>query len=219
MKNEKLTRRKLTTGTSTAIILALAGCSSGGSDIQDTDGDGVIDSEDYAPRDPEVQSESDVQSSGDSESSGSDSDLSDKSADSSNKASSENINYPSHAGNHTITAKDNYWAWEFSVEANFTLEYRAINILDEEHDFDVLLYPPSKFKTYRAIANDVEEGTRPEYIDGSKPGIESGVEVTNIQLQPGRYYLVVDNTDLSDAGDFGAEEDRQVRIEASTMPQ
>jgi PBP1b-binding outer membrane lipoprotein LpoB len=28
--------------------------------IKDTDGDGVIDSEDYAPRDPEVQEKSDV---------------------------------------------------------------------------------------------------------------------------------------------------------------
>lgn len=31
-----------------------------GDDIQDTDGDGVIDSEDYAPRDPDVQRKSDV---------------------------------------------------------------------------------------------------------------------------------------------------------------
>jgi hypothetical protein len=47
--------------------IAIAGCSSddGGSDggdIQDSDGDGVIDSEDYAPNDPEVQEKSDVQS-------------------------------------------------------------------------------------------------------------------------------------------------------------
>ncbi|WP_211611326.1 hypothetical protein [Halorientalis persicus] len=37
-------------------------------DIQDSDGDGVIDSEDYAPSDPEVQKKSDVQSGGGSSS-------------------------------------------------------------------------------------------------------------------------------------------------------
>jgi len=44
----------------------MGGCtqfSSGGSDdIQDSDGDGVIDSEDYAPQDPDVQEKSDLQS-------------------------------------------------------------------------------------------------------------------------------------------------------------
>jgi|APHM01.1.fsa_nt_gi hypothetical protein len=44
-------------------IIGLTGCSqiTGGNDIQDTDGDGVIDSEDYAPRDASVQDASDVQ--------------------------------------------------------------------------------------------------------------------------------------------------------------
>jgi hypothetical protein len=43
--------------------VGLAGCSQlqGGSDIQDTDGDGVIDSEDYAPRDPDVQRKEQIQ--------------------------------------------------------------------------------------------------------------------------------------------------------------
>lgn len=48
----------------TVFVGGIAGCSStlGGSesDIQDTDGDGVIDSEDYAPRDPDVQREEQV---------------------------------------------------------------------------------------------------------------------------------------------------------------
>jgi hypothetical protein len=46
-------------------VVLLAGCLGGsGSDLEDTDGDGVVDSEDYAPRDPEVQRKSDVQSTG-----------------------------------------------------------------------------------------------------------------------------------------------------------
>jgi hypothetical protein len=40
--------------------LRLAGGSDEENDIQDTDGDGVIDSEDYAPRDPEIQREEQV---------------------------------------------------------------------------------------------------------------------------------------------------------------
>ena len=48
----------------TAIVstTGVAGCSQiTGGDVEDTDGDGVIDSEDYAPRDPAVQDASDVE--------------------------------------------------------------------------------------------------------------------------------------------------------------
>lgn len=44
-----------------AVSSLLAGCvDSSGSDLKDSDGDGVIDSEDYAPNDPEVQRKSDI---------------------------------------------------------------------------------------------------------------------------------------------------------------
>jgi hypothetical protein len=64
-----VTRRRLLFGISTTGIVATAGCTGGDvfqDDIQDSDGDGVIDSEDYAPQDPEVQEKSDIQSGGDS---------------------------------------------------------------------------------------------------------------------------------------------------------
>lgn len=48
-------------GAITAGTTLIAGCSQGGQDIQDSDGDGVIDSEDYAPNDPAVQAKSDLQ--------------------------------------------------------------------------------------------------------------------------------------------------------------
>lgn len=57
------TRREALLGLSTGGIVWIAGCSGDESqdgDIQDSDGDGVIDSEDYAPNDPEVQEKSDV---------------------------------------------------------------------------------------------------------------------------------------------------------------
>lgn len=53
-------RRFLTTSASLGTA-ALSGCTSGGDDIKDSDGDGVIDSQDYAPQDPEVQEKADVQ--------------------------------------------------------------------------------------------------------------------------------------------------------------
>lgn len=225
---EQSTRRKVLTGLSSGVVLTIAGCTtddgdeaSNDSGVQDTDGDGVIDSEDYAPQDPDVQSKSDVQSdTGQNESDSQSGDNShgedEQNNDSSDSTPPEDITYPSHSGTHRITARDNYWAWEFSVEAEFILEYRAINIRDENYDFDVLLYDVPSFEEYRAIANEVEEGIRPQYLDGSAPGVESGVEVTNIQLPAGTYYLVIDNTDLSDAGDWGTEDTRHVRLEAST---
>lgn len=59
------TRRKVLRLCGVSIAGGLAGCSGvfdgdGSDDIQDTDGDGVIDSEDYAPRDPEVQQKEDL---------------------------------------------------------------------------------------------------------------------------------------------------------------
>jgi competence protein ComEA len=61
MKNS--TRRHFLRAASAAGLFGLAGCAQlrdaqGG--VQDTDGDGVVDSEDYAPRDPEVQSEDQI---------------------------------------------------------------------------------------------------------------------------------------------------------------
>lgn len=60
---EDIRRRQVLRLGGVALAGGLAGCSgnfsvgggSGGNDVQDTDGDGVIDSEDYAPRDPDIQ--------------------------------------------------------------------------------------------------------------------------------------------------------------------
>lgn len=222
MNNSQATRRRLLTGLSVGLILTLAGCSSdggesSGNDVQDSDGDGVVDGQDYAPRDSAVQSESDIQSGSSSTSApGEDDGASDSATDSSSQTASQ-VMYPSQSGTYTITARDNFVAWEFSVSTEFILQYRAINQRDENYDFDVLLYRPSGFEEYRAIANEVKEGIRPEYLSGSAPGIRSGVEVTDAELSAGTYYLVIDNTDLSDAGDFGTEETRRVRLEATTQ--
>ncbi|WP_197427620.1 hypothetical protein [Haloarcula sp. CBA1122] len=57
-------------GLGTLLSTGIAGCGIlSGSDVQDSDGDGVIDSEDYAPQDPNVQEKSDVSGSDSSQSS------------------------------------------------------------------------------------------------------------------------------------------------------
>jgi len=59
-------RRRFVAAGAASLTSLIAGCSdilgqgSEETDIQDSDGDGVIDSEDYAPRDPDVQERSDV---------------------------------------------------------------------------------------------------------------------------------------------------------------
>lgn len=221
----------------TGAALALAGCTEesesdggGGQATTDSDGDGVPDRSDYAPRDPDVQSENDVkQASGGSSGNGRGSETGDSSDSessedgTSSEASSgspsdgvpEDFTYPSHSGQHTISARENYWAWEFSVPDRFVLAYTAQNARDENYDFDVLIYDPASFREYRAIATEQEEGIRPQYLEGSAPGVESGVQAT-VELSAGTYYLVVDNTDLSDAGDWGTEDTRSVYLQAET---
>ncbi|WP_459194062.1 hypothetical protein [Halosimplex sp. J119] len=62
--NPDIKRRKFIGSVSLLGATLLSGCSSSGDDegdIQDSDGDGVIDSEDYAPNDPDVQEKSDLE--------------------------------------------------------------------------------------------------------------------------------------------------------------
>lgn len=58
-----LSRRRLIKGVGGLSLAGLAGCTgSADSELTDTDGDGVIDSKDYAPRDPNVSRRSDLES-------------------------------------------------------------------------------------------------------------------------------------------------------------
>lgn len=57
-------RRQLLHFAGGSLVASVAGCTGGdGNDIQDSDDDGVIDSKDYAPNDPDVQEKSDLVSS------------------------------------------------------------------------------------------------------------------------------------------------------------
>ena len=71
-----------------------------------------------------------------------------------------------------------------------------------------------EYKVYVDYIND-ESSHRPQvYTDGSAQGITDEATRTAI-LDSGAYRLVVDNTDLGDAGDIGNEAAREVRIEMS----
>ncbi|MFC6954181.1 hypothetical protein [Halorubellus litoreus] len=70
MKDERSTRRRILAAVGVTGTIGVSGClrltgseepTSTATSIKDSDGDGVIDSEDYAPRDPDVQEESDVE--------------------------------------------------------------------------------------------------------------------------------------------------------------
>jgi hypothetical protein len=76
------------------------------------------------------------------------------------------------------------------------------------------LYDPERFGEYHAIATEQREGVRPRYTEGSTPGVRSGAGAT-VELPAGTYCLVIENTDLSDAG-WGTEDTRQVRLRAET---
>lgn len=72
---EDTTRRQFLRSGGVVSLIGVTGCSQisqiqGGSDIKDTDGDGVIDSEDYAPRDASVQDSEDVEEVGSTEQAG-----------------------------------------------------------------------------------------------------------------------------------------------------
>lgn len=62
MTERTSTRRRLLQVGVLGGAVGLAGCGlMGGSEVEDSDGDGVIDSEDYAPRDPEIQRKEQVE--------------------------------------------------------------------------------------------------------------------------------------------------------------
>lgn len=58
--NPTINRRRVLECVIATSLASVAGCVQDGDTVQDADGDGVIDSEDYAPRDPAVQRKSDL---------------------------------------------------------------------------------------------------------------------------------------------------------------
>lgn len=96
----------------------------------------------------------------------------------------------------------------------FVLDWTVRNERSPEYDFDVFLFTASEFQKY-------EDEVDGEWVDssaihrGSEQGI-TGRASESVRLDGGRYVLVVDNTDIGDAGDFGTESRRRVSMSIET---
>jgi len=135
-------RRRFIKSTSCiALLSGASGCSSlTGNGVQDSDGDGVVDSQDYAPQDPDVQEKSDISGS----SQGSDSNTDTGSDRSSN---SELIG----------EAVGNYKAGYDGVEASKDLLSTAINSFEQE-SYELVITTLSDFEsTTRGIATSFSD--------------------------------------------------------------
>ncbi|ELZ22771.1 hypothetical protein C475_16756 [Halosimplex carlsbadense 2-9-1] len=225
----------------TAGVLLVAGCSSddgnsgdgGDSDIQDSDGDGVIDSEDYAPNDPDVQEKSDIQDGGSTP-------TATPTEEPDALDSVDDIEFPSdtptpepdnddldidlddltdmpehveHSDTHTVQGPG-YYQIPVEFDREFSMEWTVTNQKSGDYDFDVFLMAEDEYQDYLDYIND-EDSRRPEYyVDGTAQGIEASAS-RSLTLSGGTYRLIIDNTDYGDAGDFGAEAERRVRVEIS----
>lgn len=123
-------------------------------------------------------------------------------------------NYPTFSGTETISGDSDFWAFEFEMKDEFILSYTIANQKASEFDFDVFVFRPDEFAEYEAkIAG--KSGSPNSIYKASEEGVQDTAE-KSVKLNGGTYYLVVDNTDIGDAGDWGAEETRSVRIEIET---
>lgn len=209
-------RYYLTAAISSAGIVA--GCIGVGNE-RDSDGDGVSDDQDYAPNDPQVQAKSDLedgdtlQANPDDESNGgSDSNAN---TDTETATATQTFEFPSHEGEHRITGGDDYWFIELSIPRPFVLKYTVRNLESDERDFDVFVFDESEFEDYQTR---VSGGLAlPDAINkASSENVKERASRT-VQLSQGTYYFVVDNTDIGDAGDFGGEDPRVVKVTLTTQ--
>jgi len=222
------------------LVALLAGCTGNeDDDISDSAGDGVIDSEDYAPNDPAVQEKSDFQPDSPQQTeqptTTSTEEPTTREPTTTTTTATErpptptptttteipttttlpNSAFPSHSGTHTITAGEDYWSTKISLPVKFELQYSVSNQRAKKYDFDVFVYSEQQYKNYKAkIGGDVL--SLPDPISrASLQNVKEGGRRSTI-LSSGVYYFVIDNTDIGDAGDWGAEADRKVHVELTT---
>ncbi|WP_436909936.1 hypothetical protein [Halosimplex marinum] len=229
----------------TAGAVLVSGCSGltgdDSNDVQDSDGDGVIDSEDYAPNDPDVQEKSDLQGGGStptatpspSPTPTEEQDVGDALDDvefPTDSPTPEDDSEPvietvdvddltdfpehfSHSDTHTVPGPG-YYQIPVEFDSEFSMNWTVTNQKSGDYDFDVFLMAEDEYQDYLDYIDD-EDSHRPQYYtDGTVQGIEASAS-RSLTLSAGKYRLVVDNTDYGDAGDWGEEEDRRVKIEIS----
>lgn len=198
-------KRRQFLGAGSAVVFT--GCTaSRESETKDSDEDGMIDSKDYAPQDPAVQEKEDVNKGSDGGS-----DTGDNGGAGSGGADTE---FPSHNGVHSISGGEDFWSMELDIPVEFVIEYTVTNQKESDYDFDVFVFDKGEFEDYRSKVGG--GSTNPNAIN--KASVENVKErgERTATLSAGVYYFVVDNTDIGDAGDWGSEETRKVRVELAT---
>lgn len=235
------------------IVALSTGCLGLGQD--DSDGDGVVDTDDYAPHDPDVQEKDDVndgtptlaerdQTASATPSdeptptdspTGTDSPTATDSptptnaptgtdsptpTDSATPTASPTATagsggeFPSHNATHSISGSDDYWTMKVESGVDFVLEYTVTNRRTARYDFDVFVFDPQGFDDYRAKVDGAFTDPTPIGRASVENVKDSGSRTAN--LSAGVYHFVVDNTDIGDAGDVGAEATRRVHVALST---
>ena len=177
-------------------VSSLAGCteltgSDDSNDVQDSDEDGVIDSEDYAPNDPDVQEKENLQSTPTATPTDSPTPT-----DTPRDVQDLNIETPTIEDTaEPVTFDDvvavpgpGYYQLQFEFDQQFVLNWRVTNQRSSDYDFDVWVMSEDEYQVYIDYVND-ESSHRPQvYNDGSAQGITDEATRT-ATLDPGTYQI------------------------------
>jgi len=176
----------------------------------------MVDSEDYAPNDPEVQEKQDVNGGSSNGDSGGAADTeAATSKPTTAPAAGSDIDFPSHSGTHSISGGKDFWSMKIDIPAEFLLEYTVENKKKEKFDFDAFVFDPAEYQDYRSKVGG--GSTNPNAINKASVENVKDVGERSVTLAAGVYHFVVDNTDIGDAGDWGSEETRTVHVELTTQ--
>lgn len=207
------------------IGIPLAGCTgSEETGPKDSDGDGMIDSRDYAPQDSEVQEKEDLNKNSNEGANTGEKDgetstemkttSTIESSTAESPTTEPETEFPSHSGTHSISGGEDFWSLELDIPVDFEIQYTVTNRKSKKYDFDVFVFSSAEYDDYKAKAGGGR--TNPDAIN--KASVENVKEAgkRTAVLSAGVYYFVVDNTDIGNAGDWGTEATRKVYVELFT---
>lgn len=126
----------------------------------------------------------------------------------------DNSDFPSYSGTVSISGEDDYWSFKLQMESSFELQYTATNMKSESYDFDILVVSREQYDNY--IQEIVDTGPLIQDIDRLASKEVTSEAQKSGELDAGTYFFVADNTDISDAGDIGSEDTREIKINFET---
>jgi hypothetical protein len=126
----------------------------------------------------------------------------------------DSSDFPSYSGTVSISGEDDYWSFKLPMESSFELQYTATNMKSESYDFDILVVSREQYDNY--IQEIKETGPLIQDIDRLASKEVTSEAKKSGELDAGTYFFVADNTDISDAGDVGSENTREININLET---